>query len=289
MKPSHRAPTIALLPAGLITFVCFYLFIAWTFAISLTGSQLLPSWDFVGLLQYERLFASARWWTALGNMAIYGALFITGCLTLGYLLAILIDRGVRAEGLYRTIFMLPLSMSFVVTGIIWQWMLNPGLGIQQAVRGLGWEEFAFNWLVRADRSIYTVALAGIWQQSGLCMALFLAGLRGVDPNIWKAAKVDGIPTWRVYVSIVTPMLRPVFFTAGILLFSLVVKSFDLVVALTGGGPGFSSDLPARFVMEHILNRQELGLGAAGACMMLATIAAVVGPYLYAEIRQKKGG
>lgn len=289
MKASQRAPTIALLPAGLITFVCFYLFIVWTFAISLTGSQLLPSWDFVGLMQYERLFASARWWTALGNMAIYGALFIVGCLSVGYLLAILIDRGVRAEGLYRTIFMLPLSMSFIVTGIIWQWMLNPGLGIQQAVRGFGFEEFAFNWLVRADRSIYAVALAGIWQQSGLCMALFLAGLRGVDPNIWKAAKVDGIPTWRVYASIVTPMLRPVFFTAAILLFSLVVKSFDLVVALTGGGPGFSSDLPARFVMEHILNRQELGLGAAGACMMLATIAAVVGPYLYAEIRQKQGG
>ncbi|WP_029013153.1 carbohydrate ABC transporter permease [Niveispirillum irakense] len=288
MKASHRAPAIALLPAGLITFVCFYLFIAWTFAISLTGSQLLPSWDFVGLLQYQRLFASARWWTALGNMVVYGALFITGCLTLGYLLAILIDRGVRAEGLYRTVFMLPLSMSFIVTGIIWQWMLNPGLGIQQAVRGLGWEEFAFNWLVRADRSIYTVALAGIWQQSGLCMALFLAGLRGVDPNIWKAARIDGIPTWRVYAAIITPMLRPVFFTASILLFSLVVKSFDLVVALTGGGPGFSSDLPARFVMEHILNRQELGLGAAGACMMLATIIAVVGPYLYAEIRQKKG-
>ncbi len=283
--PQGAAPAIALVPAALITLVCFYLFIGWTFAISLTDSRLLPNWEFIGLEQYRRLFASSRWWTALENLGLYAVLFIGGCTLLGYLLAILIDRGVRAEGVYRTIFMLPLSMSFVVTGIIWQWMLNPGLGIQQAVRGLGFEEFAFNWLVRADRAIFTVALAGIWQQVGLCMALFLAGLRGIDPNIWKAARVDGIPTWRVYLDIVTPMLKATFFTSTILLFSLAVKSFDLVVALTGGGPGFSSDLPARFVMEHILTRQELGLGAAGAFVMLCTIAAVVAPYLYLQNRR----
>lgn len=283
--PRGAAPALALVPATAITFVCFYLFIGWTFAISLTGSRLLPSWDFVGLEQYRRLFASTRWWVAMENLVVYGGLFVGGCILLGYLLAILIDRGVQAEGVFRTVFMLPLSMSFIVTGIIWQWMLNPGLGIQQAVRGLGWEEFAFNWLVRADRSIYTVAIAGIWQQVGLSMALFLAGLRGIDPNIWKATRVDGIPTWRVYWDIVTPMLRATFFTTTILLFSLAVKSFDLVVALTGGGPGFSSDLPARFVMEHILTRQELGLGAAGAFMMLCTIAAAVAPYLYLQIRQ----
>ncbi|UEM07905.1 sugar ABC transporter permease (plasmid) [Skermanella rosea] len=282
------AARIALIPAAVITIVCFYAFIVWTFVISLTRSRLLPVYDFVGFDQYRRLFASARWWTAMENLAIHGTLFIAGCTVAGYALAIMIDRGVRAEGFFRTVFMLPLSMSFIVTGLIWQWMLNPVFGIQDAVRDLGWEGFVFNWIVQPDRAIYTLAIAGIWQQVGLCMALFLAGLRGVDPNVWKAARIDGIPTWRVYTDIVTPMLRPVFFTVFVLLSALVMKSFDLVVALTGGGPGFASDLPARFVVDHILNRQELGLGAAGAFMMLCTVVAVIGPYLYREIHKSRG-
>ncbi|WP_224367036.1 carbohydrate ABC transporter permease [Hyalangium versicolor] len=281
------AARIALVPAALITAVCFYGFIGWTAVISMTRSRLLPVYDFVGLDQYRRLFSNDRWWTAMGNLALHGTLFILGCIVLGYVLAILIDRVTRGESFFRTVFMLPLSMSFIVTGTIWQWLLNPTLGIQDAVRDLGWTDFVFNWIVRPDRAVYTLTLAGIWQQVGLCMALFLAGLRGIDPNIWKAARVDGIPTWRVYANIITPMLRPVFFSAFVLLSALVLKSFDLVVALTGGGPGFSSDLPGRFVVDHILNRQELGLGAAGAVMMLCTIAAVVSPYLYAELRSQR--
>jgi glucose/mannose transport system permease protein len=280
---------LALAPAMTITTVCFYVFIVWTFVISLTRSRLLPVYDIQGFVQYERLFATPRWWTAMANMAIHGTLFISGCVLLGYLLAILIDRGVRCEGIFRTIFMLPLSMSFIVTGIIWQWLLNPTFGIQAAVRGMGWTDFVFNWIVREDRAIYTVSIAGIWQQVGLCMALFLAGLRGIDPAIWRAARVDGIPTWRVYTDVITPALRPVFFTAIVLLAAMVLKAFDLVVALTGGGPGFASDLPARFVVDHILNRQELGLGAAGAFMMLCTVAAVVAPYLYYELKKPGRG
>lgn len=285
--PTAVSAYVALIPATTITLVCFYAFIAWTFVISLTRSRLLPRYEFVGFLQYERLFDTARWWQAMQNLAIHGVLFTTGCIIVGYFLAILIDRGVKAEGVFRTIFMLPLSMSFIVTGIIWQWLLNPSFGLQAAVRGLGFEEFAFNWLVRPDRAIFTLAIAGVWQQVGLCMALCLAGLRGVDPNIWKAARVDGIPVWRVYANIITPMLRPVFFTLVVLLSSLVMKAFDLVVALTGGGPGFASDLPARFVVDHILNRQELGLGAAGAFMMLCTVAAVVAPYIYYELSKAR--
>ncbi|PTL84292.1 sugar ABC transporter permease [Vitiosangium sp. GDMCC 1.1324] len=282
---ARTAARIALVPAAIITFLCFYVFVGWTVVISMTRSRLLPIYDFVGFDQYRRLFANDRWWTAMENLAIHGTLFILGCTVVGYALAILLDRGTRAESFFRTVFMLPLSMSFIVTGAIWQWLLNPTLGIQDAVRDLGWTEFVFNWLVRPDRAIYTLAVAGVWQQVGLCMALFLAGLRGIDPNIWKATRIDGIPTWRVYTHIITQMLRPVFFTVFVLLSSLVLKSFDLVVALTGGGPGFSSDLPARFVVDHILNRQELGLGAAGAFMMLCTIAAVVAPYFYLELRK----
>ncbi|WP_395805797.1 carbohydrate ABC transporter permease [Archangium minus] len=284
---SSTAAKLALIPATIITVVCFYVFVGWTIVISMTKSRLLPVYNFVGFDQYRRLFANDRWWTAMENLAIHGTLFIVGCTVIGYVLAILLDRGTRCESLFRTVFMLPLSMSFIVTGAIWQWLLNPTLGIQDAVRDLGWTDFVFNWIVRPDRAIYTLAFAGVWQQVGLCMALFLAGLRGIDPNIWKATRVDGIPTWRVYANIITPMLRPVFFSVFVLLSALVLKSFDLVVALTGGGPGFASDLPARFVVDHILNRQELGLGAAGAFMMLCTIAAVVSPYIYYELRTSR--
>lgn len=280
---------VALIPAMTITIVCFYGFIIWTFIISLTRSRLLPVYKFTGFDQYVRLFANERWWTAMQNLAIHGFLFIGGCVVFGYLLAILIDRGVKAEGMFRTLFMLPLSMSFIVTGVIWQWVMNPGLGLQEAVRALGWTGFEFNWIVRPDRSIYTLAIAGIWQQVGLCMALFLAGLRNIDPNIWKASRVDGIPVWRVYLHIITPMMRTVFFTVFILMSAIVMKAFDLVVALTGGGPGFSSDLPARFVVDHILNRQELGLGAAGAFVLLCTVIAVISPYIYFELKKERGG
>ncbi|MDP2699321.1 carbohydrate ABC transporter permease [Thalassospira sp.] len=279
---------VALIPALIITIVCFYGFIVWTFIISLTRSRLLPVYNFTGFDQYARLFANERWWTSMQNLAIHGCLFIGGCVVIGYGLAILIDRGVRGEGLFRTMFMMPLSMSFIVTGVIWQWVMNPTLGLQEAVRDLGWVTFEFNWIVRQDRSIYTLAIAGIWQQVGLCMALFLAGLRNVDPNIWKASRVDGIPVWRVYLHIITPMMRTVFFTVFILMSAIVMKAFDLVVALTGGGPGFSSDLPARFVVDHILNRQELGMGAAGAFVLLCTVLAVISPYIYFELRKARG-
>lgn len=275
---------MALTPAALITFLCFYAFTAWTFIISLTSSHLLPVYHFVGLTQYRRLFETTRWWASMSNLVVYAACLVSGALLLGYGLAILIHRATRWQTLYRALLMLPLSVSFVVTGLLWQWLLNPSLGLQHAVRSLGWTDFHFDWLVRADRSIYTLVIAGIWQQTGMCMALFFAALSGVDHNLWKIASLEGISTHRFYLHVITPMLRPAFMTASVLMLSVAVKSYDLVVTLTGGGPDFSSDLPARFVVE-LINRQELGMGAAGACMLLGTVAAIVGPYLYLQLRQ----
>jgi glucose/mannose transport system permease protein len=284
--PLRLASRLALAPATAITLLCFCVFVAWTFVISLTSSRLLPVYSFVGFSQYRRIFANARWWTAMGNLAVYAMCLIGGCILAGYCLAILIERSTRWQRFCRVVFLLPLSMSFVATGVIWQWLLNPGLGIQHAVRALGWNGFEFDWLVRPERALYTIAIAGIWQQAGLCMALFLAALHGIDPNIRRISRLDGVPGWRVYLHVVTPMLRPTFLTATVLLFSTAAKSFDLVVTLTGGGPGFASDLPARFIVE-LINRQELGMGAAGACMLLCTVAAVVGPYLYYEVQRQR--
>jgi len=283
--PLRISSMFALLPTAGIIAGAFFVFVGWTVIMSFSASRLLPSYEFVGGLQYQRLLTNSRWWTSMENLAVYAVLLISGCVCLGLLLAVLIDS-VKTERLYRTLIMLPLSMSFVTTGLTWQWLLNPTIGIEHAVRGAGWTTFAFDWLVRSDRAIYTIALAGIWQQTGMCVSLFLAGLRGVDPSYWRVAQIDGIPVWRTYLHVILPQLRPAFFTAFILLFAVAAKSYDLVVTLTGGGPGFSSDLPAHFIVDQ-LGRHELGTGAAGACILLITVAATVGPYVYMEIRRQQ--
>ena len=276
------APKLALLPSLLVVLAAYLGTMAWTIWISFTNSKLLPVNAFAGTQQYARLFSDARWILSIQNLVIFGALFIVGCLVLGFLLAVAIDQRVRAEDGLRTIFLYPYSMSFIVTGLIWQWMMNPTLGIQKSVRDLGWTSFSFDWVVQRDMAIYAVVIAAIWQSSGLVMALMLAGLRGVDTELWKAARVDGIPTWRVYASIVLPLLRPMIITAVVLLSIAVVKVYDLVVALTNGGPGTATSMPATFVMDYLFTRQNIGLAAAASTVMLVTVLAVLAPWLYAE-------
>jgi glucose/mannose transport system permease protein len=253
----------------------------------LSASRLLPNYEFVGLEQYERLFDSERWWVALTNLGIFGVLFIGGAMAIGLLLAILLDQKIRAEGLLRTIYLYPMAVSFIVTGTAWKWILNPGLGIEHLVRQWGFEDFAFDWLVTPDRAIYCVVIAGIWQSAGFVMALFLAGLRGIDESIIKAAQVDGASLPRIYWRILIPSLRPVFFSTLMVVSHLAIKSFDLVMALTAGGPGYATDLPATFMYAMAFSRGQIGLGAASATIMLATVAAIVVPYLYSELRSRK--
>jgi len=280
----------ALIPTWLIVLVIYIGTMLWTVQISFTSSRLLPVYDFAGLAQYDRLFSTSRWLTALNNMFIFGAGYIVGCLVLGFFLAVALDQRIRAESVFRTIFLYPFALSFIVTGLVWQWVMNPSLGIQDFVRGLGWEDFVFNWIVDRDRVIYVVVIAGIWQSSGLVMAILLAGLRGVDQELWRAARVDGIPTWRTYLHIVIPELRPMVITAVVLLSIGAVKVYDLVVAMTQGGPGNSSDVPAKFVMDHLFERNNIGIATAGSVVMLVTVLAVLAPWLYYEhLRPRRGG
>jgi glucose/mannose transport system permease protein len=243
---------------------------------------MLPTLDFVGLEQYARLFGNARFLISIQNVVIFGALFMLGCLVLGFLLAVFIDQRVRAEGALRTIYLYPHALSFIVTGLVWQWFLNPTLGLEKLVQDAGWATFTFDWLVSREMVVYTLVIAGIWQSAGLVMAILLAGLRGVDEDIWKATRVDGIPTWRVYLSIVLPLLRPMVITVTVLLAIAVVKVFDLVVAMTGGGPGIASEMPAKFVMDHLFQRNNVGLATACATVMLITVIAVLAPWLYTQ-------
>jgi glucose/mannose transport system permease protein len=218
---------------------------------------------------------------------VFGVLFVAVSIALGFLLAVAIDQKVRAENLLRSIYLYPFSMSFVVTGLVWQWLLNPTYGIEKLVRDLGFDAFRFDWIVRQDAVIYTLVIAAVWHAAGLVMAIMLAGLRGIDDDIWKAARIDGIRPWRVYVSIVIPMLGASFATAAVLLSASVVRLYDLSVAMTNGGPGIASEVPAKFVMDHMFERQNLGLATAAATSMLITVAAIAAPFLYWQSKRQR--
>lgn len=280
---------LALLPMILTALGAYVLTILWTARVSVSSSRIFPSGDFVGLGQYERLFRNARWLLSLENLAIYGVLFIGACLVLGFLLAVFIDQKVAGEGVLRTVFLYPYAMSFVATGLVWQWILNPELGIQQVARHLGFADFTFDWIVQQEKVLFTIVIATVWQASGLVMALLLSGLRGIDEELWKAARIDGIPTWRVYLSIVLPMLWPSLSTAFILLFVLVVKLFDAVVAMTQGGPGTASEVPAKFIMDYLFGRANIGLASAASMVLLLTVLAIVAPLYYARHKAMQRG
>jgi glucose/mannose transport system permease protein len=280
-------PKLVVAPAFVLGFAFIYGLMLWNGVLSVTGSRMLPNYEqFVGLAQYERLFEMERWWLALKNLGIFSVLYVGGSMALGLLLAIFLDQKVRGEGALRTIYLYPMALSFIVTGTAWKWILNPGLGLEKLFHDLGWESFAFDWLVQSDMAIYCVVIAGIWQSAGFAMALFLAGLRGIDDSIIRAAQIDGATLPQIYRRIILPMLRPVVFSTVLVLAHLSIKSFDLVMALTAGGPGYATDVPATFMFVMSFTRGQIGLGAASATMMLATVAAIVVPYLYSELRTR---
>jgi glucose/mannose transport system permease protein len=254
---------------------------------SFTDSKLLPRMRFVGLEQYERLWSTDRWLIAIENLAIYGLLSLVFSFVMGFLLAALLDQKIRYEDTFRTIFLYPFALSFIVTGLVWQWILNPDFGVQKIVRSLGFSTFTFDPLYNPEIVIYGILIAGLWQGTGLIMCLMLAGLRGIDEDIWKAARVDGIPKWKTYLFIVIPMMRPVFITTLVIVMSGIVKLYDLVVAQTGGGPGTASEVPAKYVYDFMFRAQNLGQGFAASTMMLLSVVIVVVPWAYLEFGGRK--
>lgn len=291
-RPRHLLRALvtwtALLPMATTVLVAYLGTVLWSLKVSMSNSRTFPSDEYVGLAQYERLFGNERWLLSLQNLALYGVLFIVACMVIGFLLAVFIDQKVKAEGALRTIFLYPYAMSFVATGLVWQWLLNPGNGIQQALRQMGFEDFTFDWIIDQDKVMYTVVIATVWQASGLVMALLLAGLRGIDDEIWMAARIDGIPTWRVYVSIVVPMLGPSIATVFVLLSTAVIKLFDAVVSMTQGGPGTASEVPAKFIMDHLFGRANIALASAASIVLLLTVLALLAPLLVVRSRSNRG-
>lgn len=282
-------PKLVLSPSILAVTVGVYLFIIWTAVISFSSSKMVPRFDFVGLEQYVRLWSTPRWITAVENLFLFTVLFLVITIAVGLLMAILLDQRIRAEGVLRAIYLYPMALSFIVTGTAWKWIMNPTLGVQKVVNDLGWTSFTFDWITRPEVAIYCVVVAAVWQSTGFAMAIFLAGLRGIDNSIIKAAQIEGAGLTRIYLSIIVPMLRPAFLSVIVLLSYISIKSFDLVLALTNAGPGSATEMPSTFMFSATFLRNQMGVGAASAMMMLMTVAAIIIPYLYSELKDDQNG
>ncbi|RCS22251.1 sugar ABC transporter permease [Phyllobacterium salinisoli] len=277
---------IAAMPMIATVLVVFIGCTVWTVVYSFTSSRSLPMLNFVGFDQYTRLFNASRWNVSVKNIAIYGCLSLVFSIVVGFILAVLMDQKIRFENTFRTIFLYPFALSFIVTGLVWQWILNP-LGIEKVVRDMGFESFNMSLLTDRSLVIYAIVIAGLWQGTGLVMALMLAGLRNIDEEIWKAARVDGIPTWKTYVFVIIPMMRPVFVTTLVLIATGIVKLYDLVVAMTNGGPGISSDVPAKYVYDFMFAWANLGQGLAASTVMLTTVLIILIPWAMFEFGGRK--
>ena len=286
-------PRLVLAPSFLLVLVFVYGFNLWTLFLSFTNSKAFASTKLIGWANYEKLWnwtfetdPPSSWYTALVNMGIFGGLYIFFCLALGLTLAILLDQKIRGEGILRPIYLYPLALSFIVTGTAWKLFLDPRIGLEKAMHDWGWTRFHFDWVVNPSMMIYCVAIAGIWQTSGFVMAMFLAGLRGVDGEILKAAQIDGASAYQTYRRIVIPMMRPVFFSALVVLAHMAIKSYDLVLSVTGKNPGGAAELPSTFMYSYTFTRNQMAVGSTSAVIMLMTIAAIMVPYIYSEIREK---
>ncbi|WP_439367248.1 carbohydrate ABC transporter permease [Bradyrhizobium sp. DASA03005] len=296
-RPGRAAPPemVRRLPEFLMIWVPLLLsaahlisFSIWTIWISFTPSTLVPVTGWVGLRNYNSVLASRNWQIAFDNLLLFGSAFVLLSLITGLLLAILLDQRIRGENVLRSIFLYPMAVSFVVTGTVWSWLLNPGIGIEKLVHDLGWMAFKFDWLVNRDMAIWTIVIAAIWQSSGFAMALFLAGLRSVDSEILKAAQIDGAGPIRTYWRVILPTLWPITVTVIVVQLQFAISAFDLVRALTNGGPGIATQLPALVVYDLMFQRSQLGRGAAAAVLMLLILLAVLLPYAaWRYVRQRR--
>jgi glucose/mannose transport system permease protein len=284
-----RLPSIiGTLPMAIVAIGVFVIGISFTVVLSFTTSKLFPTYDFVGFMQYERLWATARWVESVKHIWFYGLGQIVVSLVFGFLLAVFMDQRIRGEDTFRTIFLYPFALSAVITGLVWQFMLDPIWGLQAAVRSWGFTDFKFAPLASGSTALFGMVIASVWNGVGVTMAILLAGLRGIDEEIWKAARIDGIPAWRTYVSIVIPMMRGAVATAVILLLVAVVRTFDIVIAMTGGGPGISTQMPATYVIDNI-NSRNVGHGmAAATCMLLPILALVLIQMAFRARAARKG-
>ena len=276
---SRVAPQIALTPALVVTLIGFAWAIGWTIYMSFTRSRRFPDYTIDPAdwyAQYDRLFGNDAWTTSLRNLIVL-AIGSALAIVFGFVLAAMVEREKFGEGLFRTIFLYPLAVSLIVTGLVWRWMFNPSLGIEAFLHQLGWTSAQFNWLATPQTAMYGIILASIWHGMGFYMALMLAGLKSINTEIWSAARLDGVGIWRLYTEIIIPMMKFTFLTCAILLSLGVVKAYDIVVAMTNGGPGTSTWTPAYFAINAYSTRSNIGFASAAAVIMLLITLAIFLP------------
>jgi len=282
------AAIIATIPL-MIESVGVYIFgIGLSVYFSFTNTVVFPDYKLVGFKQYERLWSTDVWITAVKNIWIFGILSIIANLVFGYLLAVFMDQRIKQEDLLRTIFLYPFAMSLIVTGLVWQWVLDPNYGLTATMHELGWTSFYFSPLNDANTALYGLVVAGVWQGAGVTMAILLAGLRGVDAEIWKAARVDGIPAWRTYLFIALPMMRGAVATVLVLQCIGVLRIYDIIVSMTGAGPGNATMMPAVYVLQYLSDRQNAAQGmAAATTMLLPVVLVLIAVGLFRLFRRRK--
>jgi glucose/mannose transport system permease protein len=250
-----------------------------------------PNAPFVGLDNYYRLiFTDSRFQQDLQNTVLFTVLFIASCLFLGMLLAVLLDQKIRGEAIFRAIFIFPMSVSFIVTGVMWRWILNPGtlqtgaIGVNQILESIGLGFLKNGWYTDPAIGIKAVVIAAVWQMAGYTMAMYLAALRGIPEELREAARVDGANEWQVFRFIILPLLNPVTLSAVIILGHISLKIFDLISSMTGPGAGFSTDVPAYYMFDTVFRGNHFARGASIATLILIMVSILVVPYLIYNAR-----
>jgi glucose/mannose transport system permease protein len=321
-----RVVSLLLIAPSLLAIAVFvYGFIGFTGFSSLTKwDALTPDFTLVGLRNYQRLFANDRFLCDLRNTVTFTVLFLVACLGIGFLLAALLDQRIKGEGLFRSIFLFPMAISFIVTGVVWRWLLNPGTlqtgssGVNLLLERVGLGLLRWRWFtdptiwhiqpesglggfltqiglggltspyVGVSVAMISVVIAASWQMSGYTMAMYLAGLRSIPEELREAARVDGATEFQMYRHIILPLLRPITLSAVIVLGHISLKIFDLVVSMTGPGPAFATDVPAVFMWDTTFRGNNFSQGAAIATILLMTVAILIVPYLMHTTRSEAG-
>lgn len=285
IRPDRALAALLLLPSVVAVGVFVYGFIAWTAYVALSNwNSFVPDLSFAGVRNFIALFQNFRFQIDLRNTAVFTVTFVLGCLVLGLVLAVALDQRVRGESFFRNVFLFPMAISFIVSGTVWQWLLNPSTGVNLLLDTVGLGRFRSPWYTAPGTAIFSVVLAALWQLSGFTMAMYLAGLRGISEDLREAARVDGASDVQLYRHIILPLLTPITLSAVIVLGHISLKIFDLVFAMTGSGPAFSTDVPGIFMFETTFRGNRFAEGAAIAVVMLAMIAVVIVPYLIYSTR-----
>jgi glucose/mannose transport system permease protein len=280
------------IPFAILLFIFVYGFIGWSFKVSLSAwDGVIPNMKKVGFSNYVELFHSRRFNMDLWNTLFFTILFMMICVVGGFILAYLLYSGLKAEGLFRTIYMYPLSISFIVSGVIWKWILTPSEGINKLFQMMGFNA-TFGWYTSTGHighyhvALISLVIAASWQYLGYTMAMFLAGLRGIPTQIVESAMIDGAGEFRIIRNVLLPQLKPITFSALIVLGHISLKIFDLVYAMTGAGPKFVTDFPGLYMFETTFRGNHYAEGAAISIIMLLLVALVVVPYLVSTFRKE---